>query len=204
MNIIVKNSLGGLCEMGWTYDLQYLNSLMDIRHVIWISTLILTFVAAWLDWRTRRIPNWLTVSGLLLGITVNSALTGWHGAKLSLAGAVLALAIPLPLVLLRGLGAGDWKLLGAVGAMLGPILFLFVLFGTILASALMALVQMLRTGRVLETIRNLFVLVRGFFSFGLNPHPQISLDNPRLLKLPFGVAVAVATLICFCAAHWAV
>jgi len=97
MNIIVKNSLRGLCEMGWTYDLQYLNSLMDIRHVIWISTLILTFVAAWLDWRTRRIPNWLTVSVFLLGITVNSALTGWHGAKLSLAGAVLALAIPLPL-----------------------------------------------------------------------------------------------------------
>jgi hypothetical protein len=49
----------------------------------------------------------------------------------------------------------------------------------------------------------MWVLVRGFFSFGLRANPKISLDNPVLLKVPFGVAVAVSTLICFCAAWWA-
>jgi hypothetical protein len=48
----------------------------------------------------------------------------------------------------------------------------------------------------------LFVLVRGFISFGLRTNPEISLDNPRLLKLPFGVAVAISTVACFCAARW--
>lgn len=172
--------------------------------IIWVLTLALTLSAALLDWRSRRIPNWLTVPGLLLGVSVHSALTGWHGTLFGLAGAGLALVILLPLVLLRGLGAGDWKLMGAVGAFLGPILLLFVLFGSVMASGLMAVVHMMRSGRFVETLRNLTVLLKGFFSFGLRVNPQISLDNPKLMKLPFGLAVAAATLVCFCAARWVV
>jgi hypothetical protein len=66
----------------------------------------------------------------------------------------------------------------------------------------MAMVQVVRTNRVKATLRNLVVLVQGFFSFGLRAHPEISLDNPGLLKLPFGVAVAAATLICYYVARW--
>ena len=174
------------------------------QSTIWVLTLALTLSAAVLDLRSRRIPNWLTVPGLLLGVSVHAVLSGWHGTLFALEGAGLALVILLPLVLLRGLGAGDWKLMGAVGAMLGPVLLMFVLFGSILASGLMAAVHMMRAGRVVETFRDLWVLLKGFFSFGLRAHPQISLDNPKLMKLPFGVAVAAATLICFCAAQWVV
>jgi hypothetical protein len=91
-----------------------------------------------------------------------------------------------------------------VGAFLGWRLFLFVLVVSIFASGIMAIVQTYRVGRVTETLRNMVTLVKGFFVFGLKKNPQISLDNPRLLKLPFGVAVAAATLVCFCAAHWPV
>lgn len=170
--------------------------------MIWTSALVLTLSAAWLDWRSRRIPNWLTVPALFLGITANSVLAGWHGAKSSVEGAGLALILLLPLVLLRALGAGDWKLMGAVGAFLGPILFLFILVGSLFASGLMAMVAMMRTHRVVATLRNVVQLLRGFISFGLRGKPSITLDNPELLKLPFGVAVAVSTLVCFCAGHW--
>lgn len=172
--------------------------------IIWIFALALALSAAWTDWRTRKIPNWLTVPALLLGFTVHTAIAGWPGAKTSLAGASLALGLLLPLVLLRGLGAGDWKLMGALGALLGPVLLLYVLLGSILVSGLMAIVEVMRTRRVRETMRNLYVLVRGFMSFGLRKNPEISLDNPGLLKLPFGVAVAAATVICYCAARWGV
>src|SRR5712671_8035569 len=118
---------------------------MPAAQIIWIFTLALTISAALLDWRSRRIPNWLTVPGLIFGVAVNSALTGWHGTRLALEGAILALVLLLPLVLLRALGAGDWKLMGAVGAFLGPLMFLFVLLGSILVSGLMAVVEMMRT-----------------------------------------------------------
>jgi prepilin peptidase CpaA len=175
---------------------------MDSGTTLWIFALVLTLTAAFLDWRSHRIPNWLTVPGLFLGITLNSLLGGWHGAKISLEGAGLALALLLPLVLLRGFGAGDWKLMGAVGAFLGPKLFLFVFVGGIFASGLLAMLAMTRTNRVLTTLRNVVELVRGFVSFGLREKPKITLDNPELVKLPFGVAVAVSTIICFCAGHW--
>ena len=172
--------------------------------ILWTLTLALTLSAALLDWRSRRIPNWLTVPGLLLGVAVHTLLTGWRGTLFALLGAGLALLLLLPLVLLRALGAGDWKLMGAVGAFLGWRLFLFVMFGSIVASGVMAVVQVYRTGRAMETLRNMLTLIKGFFAFGLKKNPQISLDNPRLLKLPFGVAVAAATIACWCAAYWRV
>jgi prepilin peptidase CpaA len=175
---------------------------MDVLRIIWILTIALTFVAALMDWRTRRIPNWLTVSGVVAGTTLHAALAGWHGALFALEGAGLALALLLPPVLMRLIGAGDWKLMGAVGAFLGPVLVLFVFLLSIFASGLMAMTQMIITRRVSETFRNMFVLVRGFFSFGLKANPRVSLDTPHSLKLPFGIAVAAATLICYCATRW--
>jgi prepilin peptidase CpaA len=175
---------------------------MRLQQTIWWFAIGVTLVAAVVDFRTRRIPNWLTVPALVIGITLRSVVSGWPGAKASLEGAGLALLLLLPLVLMRALGAGDWKLMGAVGAFLGPVLLLFVLLGSFLVSGLMAVVEMMRTQRVKETFRNLGVLVQGFFSFGLRANPEISLDNPALLKLPFGVAAAISTLVCFCAALW--
>jgi prepilin peptidase CpaA len=171
---------------------------------IWVFALALTVLAGWLDWRTRRIPNWLTVPALFAGIVLHSWIAGWRGAAMALEGVGLALIILLPLVLMRALGAGDWKLMGAVGAILGPWMLLFVLLASIFVSGLMAMVLMVQTKRVKRTLRNLAVLVQGFFSFGLRVHPEISLDNPGLLKLPFGVAAAIGTLICFLAARWGV
>jgi prepilin peptidase CpaA len=175
---------------------------MDLRQIIWAVTLALTLYAAWFDWRTRRIPNWLTVSGFLAGIALNSILQGWHGARQSLEGAGLALGLLLPLVLLRGLGAGDWKLMGAVGALMGWRPMLFVLVVSFVATAVIGMIQMALTKRVKKTLWNLFALAKGFVTFGMRPNPEISLDNPALLKLPFGVAVAVATTFSFVLAHW--
>lgn len=169
---------------------------------IWLCALDLTFIAAWLDWRTRRIPNWLTVSGFTLGIALGFWMAGWRGALVAIEGAGLGLLILLPLVLMRALGAGDWKLMGALGAITGPQTFLHVLLASIFVSGLMAVVLMIRTKRVKSTLHNLAVLVHGFFTFGLRPSPEISLDNPTLLKLPFGVAAAIGTFICFVQVFW--
>jgi prepilin peptidase CpaA len=166
-------------------------------HIIWISALALTCVAGVTDWRTRRIPNWLTVPALLAGIAINSILLGWTGTKSSLEGAGVALLILLPLVLLRALGAGDWKLMGAAGAILGPSRLGVLLLASIFAAGLMALVEVVRQRAVKQTVMNLFVLVQGFFTFGVRPNPRISLNNPELLKLPFGVATALATACCY-------
>lgn len=168
--------------------------------MIWILAVILAAWAGWLDWRTRRIPNWATVSGFLIGLALNTAVWGWQGTQIALAGAALALIILLPVVLLRGLGAGDWKLMGALGAVLGWRQILLVLFVTVFVAGIIATAQMIRQRRVRKTLSNLWELVRGFFIFGLRPHPELSLENPTAMTFPFGVAVAAATLLCYGAA----
>jgi prepilin peptidase CpaA len=175
---------------------------MDLGQTIWVATLALTLYAGWMDWRTRRIPNWLTVSGFLAGITLNSILGGWHGARQSLEGAGLALGLLLPFVLMRGLGAGDWKLMGAVGALTGWRAMLFVFVVSALLAGLTAIIQMVVTKRAKQTLWNLAALAKGLVTFGLRANPEISLDNPTLLKLPFGVCVGVATVFSFIFMHW--
>lgn len=160
---------------------------------------MLMLSAAWLDLRSRRIPNWLTVSGFFAGVGVHAWISGWRGILLSVEGAALALALLLPLVLLRALGAGDWKLMGATGAFLGPLMLLFVLLASFLIAGLMGLARVMKDHRVVATLRNIRDLVQGFIFFGLRPHPTISLDNPDLPKLPFGVAAAIGTIVCYAA-----
>jgi prepilin peptidase CpaA len=147
-----------------------------------------------MDWRWRRIPNWLTLSGLALGLASNSALGGWHGLRTSLLGALLGLAGLLPLVLLRSLGAGDWKLVGALGACVGPSALLDVLVLAIIAAGLMAAVVIIHQGRVAQTLRNIIHLFKALATLH-PPPPEVSLDNPGSLKVPFGVAVAVAAIL---------
>jgi prepilin peptidase CpaA len=175
---------------------------MDAGTKIWALAMLVGLTAGWIDYRTRRIPNWLTVNGALLGIVMQWFAVGPHGVGMALQGMFFALLCLLPMVLLRAMGAGDWKLMGAMGAILGPVMMLFVLAGAIFVSGIMAMVIIIRAKRVKETFINVFVLVQGFLSFGLRNFPDITLDNPGLLKLPFGVAAAVATALCFLATRW--
>jgi prepilin peptidase CpaA len=175
---------------------------MDAATKVWALALVVSLTAGWIDWKTRRIPNWLTVGGAVLGIALHVVQSGHAGTVLSLIGMSVALIALLPMVLLRAMGAGDWKLMGAMGAILGPVMMLFVLLAAIFFSGIMGVVMMIRAKRVKETLLNVFVLVQGFLSFGLRKFPDISLNNPDLMKLPFGVAVALGTVLCFLGTLW--
>jgi len=147
-----------------------------------------------LDWRYRRIPNWLTLSGFAAGIAVNTILYRWPGLKAALLGTLLGLGLLLPFVLVRSLGAGDWKLAGALGACLGPRQLLSVLIGTILVAGVMALVVVISKGRLKRTLLNIAHLLAALFSLRM-PGSEVSLDDPQSTKIPFGVAMALTVLV---------
>ena len=174
-----------------------------IKHGVFLLPALFATIAGISDWRSRRIPNWLTVSGLLLGIVMNSALRGWPGAKASLLGVGLGLLLLLPFVLIRSLGAGDWKLVGALGAFLGPQRLIAVLFVTVLIAGIMALLLIIWKGRVRQTLRNIAHLLAALFSFHL-PGAELSLENPDALKVPFGVAVAIAVILYSAGQVWGI
>jgi prepilin peptidase CpaA len=155
---------------------------------------MVAMVAGVLDWRYRRIPNWLTVSGFAAGVVVNTILYRWPGLKSALLGTALALGLLLPFVALRSLGAGDWKLAGALGACLGPQRLLSVLMGTVLVAGVMALALVIWKGRLKQTLVNIAHLLASLLSLRM-PGAQVSLDDPRSIKIPFGVAMAITVLV---------
>jgi prepilin peptidase CpaA len=172
------------------------------QRVVLGCAVLLACAAGWMDLRSRRIPNWLTVPGLLLGIALRAATGGWIGLKAALLGAGLGLLLLLPFVLLKALGAGDWKLAGALGAFVGPGLLTDLLLASIFVAGLMALGLIIYKRRLGETLRNIVHLVASLLSLRM-PGPEVSLDNPRSLKVPYGVALAL-TVVAYGASHiWA-
>jgi prepilin peptidase CpaA len=174
-----------------------------LKPAILAGAMLLAVIAGWTDLRARRIPNWLTVPALLTGLVVNSALSGWSGMKTSLLGAGLGLVLLLPFVLLRSLGAGDWKFAGALGAFTGPGLLVDLLLSSVFVAGVMALALVIYKGRVLQTVRNIGHILISLVTFRL-PGSRVSLDNPDSLKVPYGVALALTVLLYGAAHVWRV
>jgi len=158
------------------------------------GALVLAFIAAVTDFRSRRIPNWLTVPAFVVGVTANSFFNGWGGLKTSLLGTLVGLGVLLPFVLLRSLGAGDWKLAGALGAFTGPGLLIDLLLLSIFVAGMMAVILIIYKGRVRETLRNIGHILVSLVTFQLPGH-RVSLDNPESLKVPYGVALALSVML---------
>ena len=125
---------------------------------------------------------------------MNVALSGWAGLKTSLLGAGLGLLLLLPLVLLKSLGAGDWKLAGALGAFVGPGDLFDLLLVSVFVAGLMAMALIIYKRRFRETARNIRHLLVSLLTFHM-PGQQVSLDNPQSLKVPYGVALACTVVL---------
>ena len=158
------------------------------------GAILLSLIAGYTDLRSRRIPNWLTVPGFVLGVTASTILGGWSGLKDSLLGTGLAFALLLPFWLLRSLGAGDLKYAAALGAYTGPGRLVDILIGSVFVAGVMALAVVIYKGRLLETIRNIGHILVSLVTFRL-PGSHVTIDNPGALTIPKGVALAVTVVL---------
>lgn len=175
-----------------------------MNDVMWLLALAFAIGGGWMDWRSRRLPNWWTAPGLVIGVALNAALLGWAGARGSLIGAGVGLLVLFPFVWIRAMGAGDWKMAGALGALLGARQLLILLWVAAIAAGVMAVIEILRRKRVRQTLSNIGQLILSVVTLGRRGgQREVSLDNPRATTVPFGVAVALATVICF-AGRWLV
>ncbi len=157
----------------------------------WSVTIALALTAGITDVYSRRIPNWLTVPGLLLGIAANALGGGWPLAKAALLGGLAALVLFLPFVLLRSLGAGDWKLMGAVGGCVGVHHLIPVLIATLLANGILAVAMIIQRRRTALAAHNMWTMLKAVVTLQLPPR-ELTLDNPDAVKVPFGVAASFA------------
>lgn len=160
-----------------------------------VELLVLVALAAIYDWRLRKVPNWLNLSGAIVGIGLNTFFFAMHGLVSALLGLLLALAIYIPFHLLRAMGAGDAKLMAAVGAVAGPQNWLLILLYTMLAGGVMALAVAARSGRMRKTFTNTAVVAQDLLQLQSPArHPELDVRNPRSVRLPHAVSIAAGSL----------
>ena len=145
--------------------------------------------AAVIDLRTRRVPNWLTGAMAVWGVVTATAGIGHVGFIGSLAGLGLGVALMLPGHVLGGTGAGDVKLLGAAGAVLGPAATLKAFVIAVLAGGVMALMVAFQRGRLRRTLATTARLVGGQPVTTEIEDPQA--DN----RFAYAPAIAVGVLL---------
>jgi prepilin peptidase CpaA len=159
---------------------------------ILLSTVI---VAAVFDLRCRRIPNWLNLAALVLGIGGNILLFHLPGLLQSSLGLGCALLIYVPLYLVRGMGAGDVKLMAAIGSIVGPGNWLGIFLATALLGGLVSLIYIASRRRLSQTFLNLAFVVAelGHLRVPAAQDVRVDVRHPSALRMPHGAVIAGAT-----------
>jgi prepilin peptidase CpaA len=161
------------------------------------DALAVAIAAAVMDVQQQRIPNWLTYPAMLAGLLLRSYYFGWNGLLTGIAGCLLAAGIVFLFFAVRAIGAGDLKLLAALGALVGPQYSVTILLATAIAGGVLALAYASFRGRTRETLTNVGSVMKFHAWGGLHTHPEINLDNPAALRMPYGLAIAAGTLYTF-------
>jgi prepilin peptidase CpaA len=159
--------------------------------------IVLLLTAAVFDVLYRRIPNWLTVSGVLLGIALNAFIGPPEaGLVFSLAGLAVGFGIYAVLYALRAMGAGDVKLMAAVGALVGYQRWFGIFFITALIGGVMALILVVARGRLKKTFFNMSFILSEMKSGrpAYLGNEELDVKNKTALGLPHGAVIAVSTV----------
>ena len=149
-------------------------------------------IGAAMDVKHRRIPNWLTVSTLVVALVVR-AFPGGPPLSDGLLGFGLAFALTLPLFGFGFMGGGDVKLLMVVGALLGPLPFFVAFLYTSVVGGLMALATTVVSGRYTDLVGRCIGFVTSIATFGMRGL-KISVSSPSAVTIPYGVAIAIGAV----------
>ena len=172
---------------------------VDIRQIFWLppagtlSPLLLALFMALGDWRTRRIPNYLTFGGALAGLVFQTVALGWFGSAQAILGWLLGLALLLLPYIYGGMGAGDVKALAALGAWLGPkgIFSVFCYMG--LAGGILSLGVLIWNGVLWNYLRQGWILLQSLILCRSQKimFETLTPDSGLTAGLPYGVAIAL-------------
>lgn len=171
-----------------------------------LAAILVTGLAAWFDWRTGEIPNWLTLGALgagLLGHAIAGGLRGgWSEAGksllFSLAGMGVCAFVPFLLFRSGAIGGGDVKLLAALGALLRPMVGIEAELYSFIVAALYAPARLAYEGKLLKTLGNTVLLTKNVF---VPKQKRQEIPREMMAELRFAPSVFVATIVTV-VLHW--
>jgi len=156
---------------------------------------VCAIVGSVFDVKSRRIPNFVTFPAILLGLSMHLVQGGWSHLLSALAAGTICGLVFLVFYLAGGMGAGDVKLIFAVGCIAGLSHVAYLLVLTAISGGVMAVGVALVRGRLQQTLMNVALLTSHHTRQGLRPHSELNLSNAHTVRLPYALAIAGGSIL---------
>ncbi len=156
------------------------------------AAVAVSLAACAIDVRTQRIPNRLTFGAAGAALLFHAFAGGAGAAGVSVAGWIMGAVVFAPLFMVGGMGAGDVKLVAALGAWLGPVAALHIALYSAIVGGVMAIVVSLAHGYLRTAVANLRVIAMSW-RFGIATVPGLTLADARGPRLTYAIAITVGT-----------
>jgi prepilin peptidase CpaA len=155
---------------------------------------VILIVAVVTDLRSQKIPNWLTFPSMLLAVGLYTSHMGIQGMLFSLEGVAVGIGVLFIPYLMGGMGAGDSKLMGAIGGLLGPKMVFIAFLFTAIIGGCYALLVIIHQG----SLKSLLSQCWAFITLAVMTRQITGLPGLRLGEAPrlrYGIAIALGTLL---------
>ena len=161
-------------------------------HIL-VLVIALVCLAMYSDLRWRKIPNCLTLPAIALGFVLNFVGNGWNGLLFALIGFLVGMGLLMLPYLLGGMGGGDVKLMGALGALLGSHAVINVFLYTSLIGGMIAIAVAIANRNLIEMLKRIVLFLKCVFLFQApSTGAAVFQKSP---SMPYGVAMGAGTLL---------
>ncbi len=154
-------------------------------------------LASWIDLRNHKVPNWLNLFLILSGLVAQTLFNGWAGLGAALLGMLVGFGLLIIPWLMHAMGAGDVKLMAAIGVWLGPTMTLQAFcIGAVLAG-IIAIVMIVAGRRLWQAFFNLSLIMTKLTSFktAFSEFGSVKVLQSTSQLLPYGVPLSIGALV---------
>jgi len=168
--------------------------LLDNWHVKLVCVTLI--VAAWIDGKELRVPNWITFPMVLSGLVYCTWTGGIEGLGAGLLGMAVGLLCLLPLYAVGGMGAGDVKLMAGIGAWLGWEITLYSFAVSTIVGAAMAILMVLHRKSFTKHYANFLMILSEWMEVKSPTElSKIAAERkPTMLLLPYGIPICIGSI----------
>jgi len=160
-----------------------------------VTALVIGALACATDLRSARIPNLLTFGSILAGVLFHALAPNGSGVAAAALGLVAGLLVFFPIFALGALGAGDVKLMAALGTWIGWLPVIYVALYGAVAGGVLAVGVALWRGYLRKALSNIGALVKYWSLVGIKPLPELTLEAGAGLRLPYAVPIMVGLVV---------
>lgn len=171
---------------------------MDLILIKIISLLVLAALltgAVWTDLKSHRIPNIISLGGIAVGIGFQIWLNGASGLLNGFGGITVGLVMLLPFYILRGMGAGDVKLMATVGAFLGPTNALLAVGLTLFVGGLIAVAILILRNGIVPALSRYWATLRCLVTTLNWAYIPPATNEIAATRFPYAIAIASGTAL---------